>query len=124
MTTYNPMPVTSIGFKSDSNTGGSVPSAFDASLYKPLVDDGPLKLTIRLGIKLQKAAPDLVPIQPDYDGKPFWTSPWTGADWLKFVRAATAQADMWNKKVLVAAAIHFLRVRQDIPNFSGAGLPA
>jgi hypothetical protein len=119
MTTYNAMPVTSIAFKSDSNTGGSVPSAFDASLYKPLADDGPLKLTIRLGIKLQRAAPDLVPIQPDHDGKPFWTSPWTGADWLKFVQAATAQADMWNKKLWLLPPSTFSEFDKTYPNFPG-----
>ncbi len=98
MTTfYNPMPVAATTFTSDSYTGGSVPASFDAFLYKP-IDWGQLKLTIRLRIKLRQLPPKPIPIQLDADGKVFWTSPWTGTDWQRFIRGAAAQADMWNNK--------------------------
>ena len=46
MAMYEPTPIASITFKSNSDIGGSVPSEFDAALYKPR-DNAPFKLTIK-----------------------------------------------------------------------------
>jgi hypothetical protein len=97
MATYETIPVAGITFKSDSYTGGSVPATFDAFLYKPTNPDQ-LKLTIQLRINMRQLAPTQLPLVLDADDKPFWTSPWTGTDWQKFITAAAAQADMWNNK--------------------------
>jgi hypothetical protein len=96
-TLYNPMPVAAATFKSTSYTAGSVPATYDLFLYRPL-DDGPLKLTIKLRIKLRKKEPFPLPIVLDANNTPFFTSPWTDADWRKFVQGAQAQANMWNDK--------------------------
>jgi hypothetical protein len=118
MTTYSTTPAASVAFKSNSNTGGSIPSAFDASLYKP-IDQGPLKLTIQLKIQLRKAMPFPLPIQLDADGKPFWTSPWSDADWQAFVSRAAAQADMWNGKFWLVPPATFSEFDQTFPTFPG-----
>jgi hypothetical protein len=113
MTVYNPMPVGAITFNSDTYTGGSVPASFDAFLYMPY-DRGPLKLTIKLRIKLQKAPPRLIPIQLDADDRGFWTSPWTDADWQRFVSGATAQANMWNNKFWMVPPATFTAFDQKV----------
>jgi hypothetical protein len=95
-TRYEPVPVGGTTFKSDSNTGGSVPASFDAFLYKP-VDPGQLKLTIKLRIDFRPSPPKYTG-QLDADGKLFLTSPWVGPDWQQFITAVAKQADMWNNK--------------------------
>jgi hypothetical protein len=95
--TYNPDPVASTTFSSDTYTGGSVPATFDAFLYKPTEPDQ-LKLTIKLRIKLRQLSPRPIPLSFDADGNPFWTSPWTVPEWQRFVSGVAAQADMWNNK--------------------------
>jgi hypothetical protein len=91
------MPVAGITFSSDTYTGGSVPTTFDAFLYKPL-DRGQIKLTIKVRIKMRQLEPRAIPLVLDADDKPFWTSRWTAADWQRFIGGAAAQANMWNNK--------------------------
>jgi hypothetical protein len=94
MTVYFPKPVATTTFSSNSYTGGSVPTTFDACLYRPLVPNQ-LKLTIKLRIKPRQLPPQMFPVL-DWDNKPFWTLPWTALGWQQFVRSAEAQANMWN----------------------------
>ncbi len=96
MTNYFPIPVASTTFSSKTYTGGSVPASFDAFLYKPIGGPNQLKLTIKLRIKLNPIA--AFPFILDANNRAFFTSPWSGADWARFVSAAAAQADMWNNK--------------------------
>jgi hypothetical protein len=101
--TYDPAPVGTTTFSSDSGVAGSVPASFDVSLYKP-TSPGQLKLTIGLRINMQRLPPRVLPLAEPGDRnsstKPrnFWTKPWTDTDWRQFVTAAAAQADMWNNK--------------------------
>lgn len=118
MANYDPTPIASVKFKSDSSTAGSVPSQFDAALYKP-IDNAPLKLTIQLRIRLNKATPEPLPFKLDYDGKVFMTSPWTDVDWRKFVLAATAQADMWNNKFWLLPPPSFSEFDRTFSTFPG-----
>ena len=118
MAVYEPTPIASITFKSNSDIGGSVPSEFDAALYKPR-DNAPLKLTINLRIKLNKAAPRFLPFTRDYDGKAFMTSPWTDADWQTFVRGAAAQADMWNDQFWLVPPNTFSEFDRTFTTFPG-----
>ena len=121
-TDYNPIPIATTTFASDSYTDGSVPASFDVFLYKPLVPDQ-LKLTILLRINLRRLSPKPIPIQLDHDGKPFWTSQWTGPDWQRFITAAAAQADMWNNKfwlvppTMVTAAFKSFKLDQVFDTF-------
>lgn len=101
-TIYDPKPVAATTYTSDKWTGGSMPASFDAFLYKSINSEGyidQLKLTIKLRLKLRKleSKPDDA-ITLDSDDVPFWTSPWTAADWQRFIRGAAVQADMWNNK--------------------------
>jgi hypothetical protein len=96
-TLYEPLPLVGIKFSSNTYTGGSVPAAFDAFLYRPLGGRKQLKLTIKLRINLRQLTKP-IPLQQDYDGEVFLTSPWNNTDWAAFVSAAAAQADMWNNK--------------------------
>lgn len=97
-TLYSPIPAAVTRFTSDTYTAGSVPASFDAFLFKPFDSKQELKLTIKLRIKLRPLPPRSIPVQLDADGKVFFTSPWSGPAWQSFVRAAIAQADMWNNK--------------------------
>jgi hypothetical protein len=98
-TQYNPMPVATTTFSSDTYTGGSVPASFDVYLYRPTGGGfEPMKLTIALRIKLQQLSPRPLPLAFDADDTPFWTKPWTPQDWTRFVAGAAAQANMWNGK--------------------------
>jgi hypothetical protein len=97
MTAYTAVGFTT--FTSTSRDFGSVPRAsFDAYLYKPLDRGGQLKLTIHLRIKFRPLPAKPFLGQVDSDGTPFWTSPWNGPDWQRFIMGAAAQADMWNNK--------------------------
>jgi hypothetical protein len=89
MTIYFPKPVATTAFSFNSYTGGSVPTTFDARLYRPLVP-GQLKLTIKLRIKLRQLPAQVYRVL-DWDKKP-----WTALGWQQFVRSAEAQANMWN----------------------------
>jgi outer membrane protein OmpA-like peptidoglycan-associated protein len=95
--TYGPLPLAGVKFSSNSYTGGSVPAAFDAYLYRTVGGFQQLKLTIKLRINLRRLERK-IPLQLDYDKNVFLTSPWTDADWAAFVSGAAAQADMWNSK--------------------------
>jgi hypothetical protein len=75
-----------------------VPAKFDAFLYKPTHLGSQLKLTIKLRINLRQLPPKPIPLLVDANGNPFWTLPWSNAGWAAFIRAAAAQADMWNNK--------------------------
>jgi len=97
-TLYYPMPVLGKTFESTSRTGGSLPATFDTFLYKPIDGQSQLKLLIKLRINLRQLPPKAIPLQLDYDNKPFWTLPWTWPDWGRFIHAAASQADMWNNK--------------------------
>jgi hypothetical protein len=77
---------------------GGVPASFYAFLYRSLDRYSQAKLTLKLNIKFRPLQPKTIPLQLDADGKPFWTSPWNDADWQKFIKAAAAQADLWNNK--------------------------
>jgi hypothetical protein len=77
---------------------GGVPASFYAFLYKSLNPYGQAKLTIKLSIKFRPLQPKAIPFQQDANGRPFWTSPWSDADWRKFIQAVTAQANLWNNK--------------------------
>lgn len=96
-TTYDPVPLAGAAFNSNTDTGGSVPAAFDTFLYRPTGGFKQLKLTIKLKINLRRAQ-RIIPIEWDYDKKLFLTSPWTDANWAAFVNAAAGQANMWNNK--------------------------
>ena len=104
---YDPIPVAATRFTSNSTTGGSIPAAFDAFLYRPLDRAALPKLTIRLRLRLQPLAPQALPLVRDSDGKAFWTATWTAVEWQRFVSAATAQADMWNNKFWLLPAATF-----------------
>ncbi len=95
---YEPRPIAHTRFDSNSYIHGSVPTSFDAFLYKPISGSDQLKLVIRLGINLRPMSPRLIPLELDAGKKPFWTTSWSGGDWQRFVNAATVQANMWNNK--------------------------
>jgi hypothetical protein len=99
-TIYNPIPVNALTFASDTDSYGSVPTKFDAALYRPMA--GPvgnaLKLTIHLRINLRPTTPRPIPFQLDWGGRPFLTSPWHATAWQLFLSQAATQADMWNRK--------------------------
>jgi len=94
-TVYNPVPVATATFSSDTYDAGSVPATFDMALYQPVEPDQ-LKLTIQLRIRLEPLS--AWPLALDADKKPFFTSPWTAQEWQRFVSAVAWQADMWNNK--------------------------
>lgn len=112
---YKPIPVAATTFSSDSHTAGTVPASFDAFLYEP-VDRDQLKLTIKLRIELKPLAPRSIPVL-DHNGRPFWTSAWSAADWQRFVGAATAQANMWNNKFWLQPPVTFTEFDQVFGNF-------
>jgi outer membrane protein OmpA-like peptidoglycan-associated protein len=95
---YEPFPFAGIEFSSKTYTGGSVPAAFDAFLYRP-AGKKQLKLTIKLRINLRQLT-KTIPLQLDADDPPrlFLTSPWNSTNWAAFVAAAATQANMWNNK--------------------------
>lgn len=97
---YSPTPVATASYSTDTNSNGTVPASFDVALFKPMGPGAglPLKLTIKLRINLRPLPPTPMAQQKDADGKIFYTTAWNGADWANFLRAATAQADMWNNK--------------------------
>ena len=54
---YDPMPVATTTFKSDSTTGGTIPTKFDVALYRPFGKEwGPLKLLITLRINRKRCS--------------------------------------------------------------------
>lgn len=101
---YDIIPVAGGTYTSTTYALGSVPASFDTFLYEPKGGrwgNGPLKLVIKLKIKLRQMQSKWLGIDfpvEDSDGKPFWTLPWNPVDWRRFVEAAIAQADMWNNK--------------------------
>ncbi len=110
-TYYSVAPVKSAAYKSTTYAAGSVPASYDLSLYPgfsqggivPHGDVSDYKLTIKLRLKLRQFTPAPLPLVQDANGKPFWTSPWTVADWQRFIAAATAQAELWNNKFWLQA---------------------
>jgi hypothetical protein len=116
---YSPMPVAGTEFDSKTRTGGSVPAKFDAFLYKSFDKSQQLKLTIKLRIQLRQTPPRVIPLQSDANGRPFWTTPWTGADWQRFVAGATAQANMWNNKFWIVPPPSFTDFDETFVTFPG-----
>jgi len=104
-TLYDLTPVAGGTYTSETYALGSEPASFDAFLYEPKGGkwgDGPLKLVIKLRIKLRQLDTrwlfgTTLPAE-DFNGKPFATLPWNPADWKRFVQGASWQADMWNNK--------------------------
>jgi hypothetical protein len=95
---YDPMPVIGAEFASKTYTDGSVPATFDTFLYKPQGGRDQLKLVIKVRIQMRQLPPRQIPLVLDANDQPFLTSPWTDADWTKYLRAVAGQADMWNNK--------------------------
>ena len=116
MTTLYGPAVAGTEFKSASYTGGSVPARFDAFLYKPVSDYNQLKLSIKLRIKMLPLPQRQIPFVLDADDKPFMTSPWTDADWRRFIRGAASQADMWNNKFWLVPPETFTDFDLSIPS--------
>jgi hypothetical protein len=108
-TFYSSVPVKTAPYKSATDGQGSVPVSYDMFLYAgssqggitPTGNVAEYKLTIKLRLKLRQVPPN--PLFLDSDGKPFWTSPWSAADWQRFIGRATTQADMWNNKFWLQA---------------------
>ncbi|MBL8231763.1 MAG: OmpA family protein [Bryobacterales bacterium] len=94
---YHPIPAAHSRFDSDSYGSGGVPTTFDAALYKPVDAYQQLKLVIHLRVNLKQAPQSPVPLILN-GGTAFWTQPWNQADWHKFIRDASNQANMWNDK--------------------------
>lgn len=110
-THYSSVPDKIVPYKSTTSAAGSTPASYDILLYPGFSQGGIVpsghvsdyKLTIKLRLKLRQFTPAPLPLVWDADGKAFWTSPWTVADWQRFIAAATAQADMWNNKFWLQA---------------------
>jgi len=109
MPTYSSFPTVGAEFKSNTSDGGSVPARFDCFLYKPDGGFDQLKLTIKLRINLRQLAPRLLPLVLDAGDKPFWTSPWDSPSWKRFLNAASAQADVWNRKFWLIPPANFTK---------------
>lgn len=118
-TIYNPMPVAYTSFSSRTYTGGSVPAAFDAFLFRPYDRMGALKLKIKVGIRFRQIPRRVVPLQLDADDNPFWTADWTDADWRRFLAGVKAQADMWNNKLWLLPPMSFTEFDLSLDAFPG-----
>jgi hypothetical protein len=81
-----------------TRTRDSVPASFDAFLHQPLDRGGQLKLTINLRIQFRPLPAKPFMGQLDSNGTPFWTSPWNGPDWARFIMGAAGQAGLWNNR--------------------------
>ena len=74
-------------------------------------------MKIKLGVKLRQLAYRLITL--DSDKQPFFSSPWSTADWQKFVADAKAQANMWNNKFWIEPGPSFTEFDVSFQTFPG-----
>jgi hypothetical protein len=115
---YSPVVAGPVKFASETSTDGGLPASFDYFLSRENgVGGRPVKLTIKLRVNLRPRPPMPFPQQRDADNKMFYTAPWNAADWANFLRAANAEANMWNDKFWLTPPRTFADFDQDLGSF-------